>query len=497
MNLAMLTEYLEKSAVYGPTDARVERIVIDSRRVRAGDLFVALRGTVVDGHDFVGEAVSRGAVAVVTDTPFPDIAASGVVVDNTAKALAELSARFSGNPADELFMCGITGTNGKTSTAHMYQSIVEASGWGGLGVVGTLGHGVGGVLEKTPHTTPDPIELHSQFRKMVDNGCRGVVMEVSSHAVRQHRVWGLDFDVGILTNVTHDHLDYHKTIEDYRAAKREFCESLTAAGRRKPAGILIYSGDDPVAREIGERFGGETISVAVADEDGAADVVAGNVDATLDGTCFTLRLKDGEAVEIEMKLLGSFCAVNAALAAAGAIATGIGADAVKRGLESIQRIPGRFETVGGDGKPVVVIDYCHTPDSMERVLGTCRSLNPDRLVTVFGCGGDRDRVKRPAMGRIAQSLSDFVYVTMDNPRTEPIDRIVEDILSGMKRDADDYLVDLNRRRSIREAIGKAGPGDVVALLGKGVEDCQIVGTDRLPFSDRKEAQGALREWPKR
>jgi UDP-N-acetylmuramyl-tripeptide synthetase len=311
----------------------------------------------------------------------------------------------------------------------------------------------------------------------------------------------LDFDVGILTNVTHDHLDYHNTLEDYRAAKREFCESLTAAGRRKPTGLLVYSCDDPVAAEIGARFAGEKTAVSVAGEGhgeaGGAGVVAVNVDATLSGTSFELRLGGDDAVEIEMKLLGSFCAVNAALAAAGALATGVGSDAIKRGLESIERIPGRFEAYGGDGKPVVIIDYCHTPDSMERVLDTCRGLGPDRLVTVFGCGGDRDRSKRPEMGRVAQNLSDFVYVTMDNPRTEPVDAIVEDILSGMKRDGGDYAVDLNRSRSISDAIGKAGPGDVVALLGKGVEDCQIVGRDRLPFSDRKEAEGALGEWPKR
>jgi UDP-N-acetylmuramoyl-L-alanyl-D-glutamate--2,6-diaminopimelate ligase len=506
MKLAELIEALEEKVTYGPPNPEIESIESDSRRIVRGDLFVALRGTASDGHRFVHDAVARGAAAVVTDTPFPDAGVSNVVVSDTAKALAELSARFFGNPGDRLFLCGITGTNGKTTTAHMYQVIVGSLPRGRVGIVGTLGHGVGGELQKTAHTTPAPIELHKQLRNMVDNGCTGVVMEVSSHAVRQHRTWGLDFDVGILTNVTHDHLDYHKTIEDYRAAKREFCESLVAPHRRKPAGTLIYDGDDPIAREIGDAFPGDKVSVGVGangrsrESDG---VYAENIVATLDGTSFVLHIGEkrnaGEAngVKVNMKLLGSFCAVNATLAAAAAWATGVAIDDIKRGLESLERIPGRFEKIGGAGKPVVIIDYSHTPDSMERVLQTCRSLNPGRLVTVFGCGGDRDRSKRPDMGRIAQSLSDFVYVTMDNPRTESIETIVQDILSGMDTEADDYSVDLNRSRAIHDAIGSAGSGDLVALLGKGVEDCQIVGTDRLPFSDRKEAGGALRVWRSR
>jgi UDP-N-acetylmuramoyl-L-alanyl-D-glutamate--2,6-diaminopimelate ligase len=483
---------------HGPLDVDVTRITIDSRSVEPGDLFVALRGTISDGHEFVRDAIAKGAAAVVTDTPVTGVSATNVVVDNTTRALARLAARRAGDPADSLFLCGITGTNGKTSTAHMYRSIIEKSGWGQMGIVGTLGHGVDGELDKTPHTTPDPIELHSRFRKMIDKGCSGVVMEVSSHAVRQHRTWGLDFEVGILTNVTHDHLDYHKTIEDYRAAKREFCDSLVAGNRRKPAGTLVYFHDDPVAREIGEHFSGKKLSVAVA-EGGreAADVYAAEVEATLNGTAFTLNIGDDVEFRVNMKLLGSFCATNAALAAGGARATGIGPQAIKNGLESIGRIPGRFDAIGGGAKPAVVIDYSHTPDSMERVLQTCRGLNPGRLTTVFGCGGDRDRSKRPSMGRVAQSLSDFVYVTTDNPRTEPVEAIVDDILSGMDRDAADFVVDLDRSRAIQNAIAAAGEGDVVVLLGKGVEECQIVGLDRLPFSDHEEAKRALKEWMRR
>jgi UDP-N-acetylmuramoyl-L-alanyl-D-glutamate--2,6-diaminopimelate ligase len=506
MRLAELTEALEDKMTYGPSDAEIVSIESDSRQIDPGGLFVALRGSATDGHHFVRDAVARGAAAVVTENPVEDAGVPNVVVSDTSKALAILSARFFGNPADRLFLCGITGTDGKTSTAHMYQAIVDSSGRGRVGIVGTLGHGARGELQKTAHTTPAPVELHKQLRRMVDNGCIGVAVEVSSHAVRQHRAWGLDFDVGILTNVTRDHLDFHITIEDYRAAKREFCESLVASHRTKPAGTLVYSDDDPTASEIGRAFPGKKMSVRVKTNGasngsrGSSNVSAENVVTTLEGTSFELHIDDGRetrTVHIDMKLLGSFCAANAALAAAAARVTGVSVEDIKRGLESIERIPGRFEKIGGAGKPVVVIDYSHTPNSMERVLRTCRSLNPDRLVTVFGCGGERDRSKRPEMGRIAQSQSDFVYVTMDNPRTEPIETIVRDILSGMDTDANDYRVDLNRSRAIFDAIGSAGSGDLIVLLGKGVEDHQIVGTDRLPFSDRKEADGALRSWRNR
>lgn len=503
--MADLIDALEEREVYGPPAGRldIKRISFDSRTTKRGDLYVALRGTVTDGHDFVGAAIQAGAAAVVTERPMTEVTGTdttNVVVDDTAKALAVLAARYHGDPANAMFVCGITGTNGKTSTAHMYRSIVEVSGWGRMGILGTLGHGVGGELEKTTHTTPDAVALHSQLRAMADKGCNGVVMEVSSHAVRQHRTWGLDFDIGMLTNVTHDHLDYHKTIEDYRSAKKEFCEALAGGERRKPAGRLVYSSDDAIARQIGEQFTGEKLSVSV-EEDGAiqsrGDVVASGVDSTLEGTSFTLRFGDGGDIRVSMRLLGSFCAVNAALAAAGARATGVSIQSIKNGLESIERIPGRFEALGGAGKPVVIVDYSHTPDSMERVLNNCRGLGTGRLITVFGCGGDRDRAKRPLMGKVAQSNSDFVFVTMDNPRTESVEAIAEEIVSGMDRGAGGYTVNLDRSRSIREAVAMAGPGDVVALLGKGVEDHQIVGTERLPFSDRKEATRALSEWRKR
>jgi UDP-N-acetylmuramoyl-L-alanyl-D-glutamate--2,6-diaminopimelate ligase len=279
-------------------------------------------------------------------------------------------------------------------------------------------------------------------------------------------------------------------MNDYKAAKAEFCYSLAAAGRHQPDGTLVYWIDDANAREIGAGFRGRRIAVGTS---AGADWRVTGVEVTLRGTRFTMSIPGGETLTVAMKLLGGFVPANAAVAAAGAMAMGADAEAVRGGLEAIDRVPGRFEALGGDNRPVVVIDYAHTPDGFERVLGTCRSLKPARILTVFGCGGDRDRAKRPVMGGIAQRLSDRCYLTTDNPRTERVEDIVEGIMGGMKRTAD-VVVELDRERAIQSAIRESKPGDIVALLGKGHEDYQIIGTTRLPFSDRRVAEEELAQW---
>jgi UDP-N-acetylmuramoyl-L-alanyl-D-glutamate--2,6-diaminopimelate ligase len=467
----------------------VNGIAVDSRALKAGDVFVAVRGTASDGHDFVEEAVARGAVAVVVERARPSGRVPSVMVANSAQALALMASRFHGDPARDLFLCGVTGTNGKTSTTYLLRSILQRAGRR-MGIIGTLGHGVE-QLVRDPHTTPDAVTLHSWFRAMRDQNCFGVVMEVSSHAVRQHRVWGLDFNVGILTNVTHDHLDFHKTMDDYKAAKAEFCHSLVAAGRHKPNGTLVYWADDANARAIGDAFRGHKIAVGAGP---GCEWRVHDVDVSLSGTRFALALPGGESLRVTMKLLGGFVPANAAVAAAGAFAAGASLDRIREGLEAVDRVPGRFEALGGGAKPVVVVDYAHTPDGFERVLATCLGLRPNRLVTVFGCGGDRDKSKRPVMGAIAARASDRVFLTTDNPRGERVEDIVDDIRAGIDR-VHDVVVDLDRARAIRTAIVQARPGDLVALLGKGHEDYQIIGTEKQPFSDRKQAEEALASWP--
>ena len=490
MKLTDLIEKLNDATVHGGADIQIAGIGIDSRTVEDGDIFVALRGTAVDGHRFVETAVERGATAVVSEEPFENLGVPVVLVPDSARALAEIAGRFHGNPADRLVLCGITGTNGKSTTAILTRAIVGASSRGKMGLVGTLGWGGGDELEEATHTTPDAPTLHRLFAEIEAAGNFGVVMEVSSHAVRQHRVWGLDFEVGVITNVTHDHLDYHHNYDDYRNAKAEFCQSLVGGHRRKPDGCLVYWRDNEASRAIAEAFTGRTVSVGSSD---AADVFARDVTASLDGTRMTLHLQTGEEVGVSTRMLGSFVAVNSALAAAAAVELGAGAEAVRAGIEATEGIVGRFEATGGGKVPTIVIDYAHTADSMEQILETCRTLGAQRVITVFGCGGDRDREKRPRMGEIAARLSDRCYVTTDNPRTEPVEQIVEDILAGVP-DRSGVVVELDRERAIQAAVAEARVGDVVALLGKGHENYQIVGSKKTSFSDRKTAEGALAKW---
>ena len=477
------------SANAAARDLAVASVTADSRNVGPGTLFVAVRGTTSDGHDFIADAAARGAIAVICETAPARATIPAITVTNSAQALALVAARFYGDAAQELFLCGVTGTNGKTSTTYLVRSIMARTGRR-MGIIGTLGHGID-TLVKDPHTTPDAVTLHSWFRAMRDQHCFGVVMEVSSHAVRQHRVWGLDFNVGILTNVTHDHLDFHKTMEDYIAAKAEFCHSLVAPYRRKANGTLVYWIDDANARAIGSSFTGEKIAVGES-----ADALwrLHDVDVSLAGTRFALALPGGETLRVNMQLLGGFVPANASVAAAAAYVSGATLEEIRAGLEAVVRVPGRFEAMGGSGKPVVVVDYAHTPDGFERVLATCRALRPRRLVTVFGCGGDRDASKRPVMGAIAARASDRVYLTTDNPRSEKVEAIITDIRAGIPQGSD-VVVELDRADAIHGAIAESRPGDLVALLGKGHEDYQIIGTRKLPFSDREEAEEALASWP--
>ncbi|MDH3214733.1 MAG: UDP-N-acetylmuramoyl-L-alanyl-D-glutamate--2,6-diaminopimelate ligase [Candidatus Krumholzibacteria bacterium] len=488
--LARLMDALDKVGANNMRDLDVRGLKSDSRAVEPGDVFVALRGVTFDGHGHVREAIERGAVACVTEHRVETGDVPNVVVTDTAKALAVLASHIAEDPARDLRLVGVTGTNGKTSTAHLLRAICDKSSWGKMGIIGTVGHGVGTELEEGAHTTPEPITLHRLLKKIKKQSCVGVVMEVSSHAVRQQRVWGLDFEIGMLTNITRDHLDYHPTFEDYVDAKREFCYSLIAAGRRKEAGTLIYSVDNEQSKDIGERFPGKKISTSSRVK---ADVFAAGVRATREGTRFELHFASGR-ISVNLQLLGTFSAANAVMAAAGAHQLGIDHEAIKQGLESVSRVRGRFEALGGGTKPLVIVDYSHTPDSLERTLKFCRVLTPGRLITVFGCGGDRDKGKRPLMGEIAEKYSDICYVTSDNPRSEDPGRIIEEILSGMDPHGEQLHVEVDRRKAIHEAIEQSAKGDLVAICGKGHEDYQIIGARRIHFDDREQAERALQKW---
>lgn len=466
-------------------DTEIRGISTDSRTVKEGDIFVAVKGHTMDGHDFLEQAVRNGASALVVDRMYENELPI-CVVDDTSVAAALLAKRFFSDPAAQLLLVGITGTNGKTSASFLLDSILSGA-IGKTGIIGTVGVGSMGELSAATHTTPASVHLYRTLSEFLRKGCRSVVLEVSSHAAVQRRVAGLEFDLGIIMNITRDHLDYHETFDRYMAAKEMFVSTLVEPGRRKKPGILIYNADDERVRGIAGRFRGDSVSFGF--EKGAA-VRGEGLTAGLEGTGFDL-VCDGGGVRIELKLLGSFSAYNALAAAAAARALGVELQEIKQGLERVGGVPGRFQVISTGKGPKVVVDYAHTPDALERLLAFCRDLGPSRITTVFGCGGDRDRGKRLIMGRIAREISDEVYVTDDNPRTEDPERIIEEILEGSGRDV---RVIRDRSLAIRRAVADAGEGEIVVVAGKGHETYQIIGTDRCPFDDVEEAREALRSW---
>lgn len=481
MKLSELLEVLPEARVDGEPSAEVRGIKYDSREVEPGDIFVALKGGRLDGHDFVREACRRGAVAVVVERK---VGASGtvrVVVGDTRKALALLSSKFFGEPAKKLKIIGVTGTNGKTTVSFLVRSVLEEAGVR-TGLIGTVEYVIGGRKFPASLTTPLPPELHRAFGRMVDAGDRAVVMEVSSHSLALDRVYGLPFSVGVFTNLSRDHLDFHLTMEDYFKAKAKLFEML------EPSGWAVYNGDDPYGAMLREHTNAQLLSYGLSE---GVDVRAEDVVCDRQGMVFTLRSPWGDFF-VRLRLSGRFNVHNALAAASVGLALGMRPEDVVRGMVSVENVPGRFERVDlGQGFEVIV-DYAHTPDALENLLLSAREISKGRVLVVFGCGGDRDRGKRPRMGEIAGRLADFVFVTSDNPRSEPPDEIIEDILEGMPEGAR-YVVEEDRRRAIGRAIRTAREGDVVVIAGKGHESYQIVGDRKFPFDDRKVAKRFLAE----
>ncbi|MBN2072074.1 MAG: UDP-N-acetylmuramoyl-L-alanyl-D-glutamate--2,6-diaminopimelate ligase [Candidatus Krumholzibacteriota bacterium] len=487
MKLSELAKDLEIREKRHFADVDITAISSDSRKVEEGSLFVAIKGYTVDGHDFTRAAVESGASAIVSERPV-EHPVPVIVVSDSAKAGAHMARRFYGDPASGIFLAGITGTNGKTSTAFFLRSILE-TGMGASGIIGTIGFGSSNDILPTANTTPDSLELFSILAGFVAGGCSSAVMEVSSHAAVQGRISEIEFDAGIFTNITRDHLDFHGTLEKYMAAKETLAESLVSPGRKKPPGLLVYNTDDRYVNEIGERFQGRKISFGFSR---GAGVRAESLLADISGTRFSL-VTDRERIGIKLNLHGRFSAYNALGAAAAALEAGISVEQIKEGLEKILKVPGRFQVIRREGLPTVVIDYAHTPDALENLLGFCRELGNEKVITVFGCGGDRDRGKRPMMGAVAARLSDRVFITSDNPRSEDPEKIINDILEGIKDRSAAIEVEIDRAIAIKKAIGGSSAGDLVVIAGKGHEDYQVLGTGKIDFSDSGEAEKALSE----
>jgi UDP-N-acetylmuramoyl-L-alanyl-D-glutamate--2,6-diaminopimelate ligase len=468
-------------AVLPAGEISVSSCCADSRACRPGDLFVALRGSTTNGHDHLAEAVARGAQAVLADQPLADCPLPVCYVDDVAKAYGHLCQALTGHPARRLKVVGITGTNGKTTTSYLAASVLAAGGFK-AGVLGTLGYFDGDEWGDADWTTPPANVLATWMARMAANGCTHLVMEVSSHALDQQRVAGVDFDVACVTNVRRDHLDYHGTLSRYRKAKARLFDHLL------PEGFAIVNIDDPVAESLLAQIDGPMLSVGVQN---AAEVTAVPVEQWPSEQTFLLSAEN-ETVPVRTPLIGPHNMVNCLMAAAVGLVYAIDLPTVVSGLEAIQRIPGRLERVECGQPFSVFVDYAHTPDALSGSLETLRAVTSGRLICVFGAGGDRDKSKRPLMGRAVEAAADLAVVTSDNPRSETPEAIAAQIAEGFQRPGAAQTI-LDRRRAIEWALERARPGDCVLVAGKGHETYQIVGDRRLNFDDREVARRWLYE----
>ena len=483
---------LHARAAGAGTDQPVTAIAYDSRQVKPGAVFVALRGVNADGTRFATQAIANGAIAVVAETAAPaGVTVPWIQVASARAALAEIAAAFYRHPSEELALVGITGTNGKTTTSYVLASIFEAAGIK-CGRIGTIGYRVGERELDAARTTPEAPELQQMLRGMLAEGCGACVMEVSSHALALRRADSLRFAAGVFTNLTRDHLDFHGDMEAYFAAKRRLFE-LLAEGAIGVINVDDRRGADLVATAR------RPVTYAI---DAAADVRPGPLTFTLDGLAFEIRTPRG-TLHVRSALVGRPNAYNILAAAATAMALDLPFSAIETGIGRLENVPGRFQVVSDAADDVrVIVDYAHTDDALKNLLETARPLASGRVITVFGCGGDRDRTKRPLMGAVAARLSDLVIVTSDNPRSEDPERILEEIRRGILMPADRMaprgqqkgtpsLAIVDRREAIEKAVRDARRGDLLLIAGKGHEKYQVIGDKTLPFDDVEVARAAL------
>jgi len=470
-------------AVGDARSVRVARVTADSRLVQPGTLFVAVRGTRVDGHRYVADAVRSGAVAVVVESGGDGVDAAGpvwqLVVNNSRAALAHAAAALAGHPSRRLTAIGITGTNGKTTVAILARSILEAAGRR-PGLIGTIRYEIGARSIPAPLTTPDSVMLQNLLADMVEAGLDSVVMEVSSHALDQRRTEGMAFDVGVFTHLTPDHGDYHPTRADYARAKRRLFEGLPASA------AAVLNRADPVSEAFASHTEARPVWFGLG-----GDVSATVHEMTLVGSHFTLDL-GGERVPVRTRLVGKHNVDNAVAAAAAGWALGLPAEAIKAGIEAVEVIPGRLERVAAGQNFEILVDYAHTDDALLKVLESVRPLVAGRLIVVFGAGGNRDRAKRPRMGAAAALTADSVWITSDNPRNEDPTAIIAAIAAGVPARARATIhQDVDRLRAIHAAIAEAGPGDAVVIAGKGHERTQKFADVEIPFDDAQVARAAV------
>jgi UDP-N-acetylmuramoyl-L-alanyl-D-glutamate--2,6-diaminopimelate ligase len=479
MELERVIAALSPTDVVGRAPVEIADLAYDDRAVRPGALFFCVRGERRDGHDLGADAVARGAVALVVERVVDGVSVPQVVVPDSRAAMALAADVFFGHPTRELQVAAVTGTSGKTTTAFLLHSVLEAAGRR-PGLLGTVESRVGGERRPAVRTTPEAIDLQRTFRAMLDAGNRSCALEATSHGSELKRLLGVRFAVLVFSNLAQDHLDFHGTMEAYYAAKRDL---FFREGRPVAAAVNV---DDPYGRRLFDdlRASGPDERLISYGFSELADLRPENLESGTRGSRFVAG-----GVEVRTRLPGRFNVYNALGTVAAGRLLGIGDEEIAAGIENLEGVPGRFELVD-EGQPfAVVVDYSHKPDALENVLRAARDLAGERVICVFGCGGDRDRAKRPVMGRIASELSDVVVVTSDNPRSEDPGAIVDQILAGVEGEVD---VEVDRRRAIAQAIERARPGDVVVIAGRGHETAQEVAGALVPFDDREVAREALR-----
>jgi UDP-N-acetylmuramoyl-L-alanyl-D-glutamate--2,6-diaminopimelate ligase len=468
----------------------VSGLEYDSRRIRPGDVFVALRGQSTDGNRFIDRAIGSGSVAVVTDSaaePLRD-GVAWAQVESARQALARLSANFYGSPGDALAITGITGTNGKSTTAFLVESILRVAGRTSA-LIGTIEYHVAGETLPAPHTTPESLELNRIFRQALERGATEVVMEVSSHALAQQRVEGMHFDVAVFTNLTRDHLDYHRTMDEYFRAK----QSLFTSGEAAPPRVAVLNLDDASGKRLVALSREQHSEVLTYGLEGG-DFRAAKLESRADGTHFEL-VTPQQPIAIFSPLIGRMNVYNLLAAAAAAWGRGLQPGEIARGLAAQARVPGRFERIEGSQPFTVIVDYAHTDDALRNLTQLAREFvraGGGRVLTLFGCGGDRDRNKRPLMGEAAGRSSDLVVLTSDNPRSEDPLAIMNDAAVGLQRSGAKYRMEPDRRAAIRLILAQAEPGDIVLVAGKGHERLQVGASGAIAFDDREVARELLR-----
>lgn len=489
MRLSELLGVLETKKVERFTDCEIIGIAYDSRKVSPGDAFFCIRGLVTDGHYFAAEAAKKGAAAIFAERLLIDEAVEGipiVTVPDTRYAMALCSAHFYDYPSKELILIGVTGTNGKTTTTYLIENCMRIAGKK-TGLIGTVEYRIGELVEPVTRTTPESVDLQRMLRDMVRHGVECVAMEVSSHGLELNRVLGCEFDGVVFTNLTTDHLDFHLSIEDYFAAKRKlFTENRYGGGR-----IAFVNTDDHFGKRLFNEILLEKVSYGI---ELPADYRARDVKVSSSGNHFFIE-HNGQRFEATSLLRGAFNIYNCLAAFCVCDRFGLDEEAILRGIFEFEGVPGRFETIDCGQDFTVIVDYAHTPDGLKNVLVACRDITAGRVICVFGCGGDRDKSKRPIMGEVGVQLSDRCVITSDNPRSEDPMEIIEMILEGVRNryPEDRYVVEPDRRKAIFMAVGMAKPGDLVLIAGKGHERGQIFSDRIVPFDDREVAREAIRE----